>query len=327
MIWTNVMRRIAGTGDVSGDVDEADAYRLFAAMLDDGVPDLELGAVLAGLQAFDPPLAQLIGFHRALMERSLRLVAPDAAARPVVLASHGGTRQQPNLLPLIAFMLRRFGVPVLMHGALNGAGGTGTAAVLRELGIMPCAHLAQAQGELAEHNLAFVPTTLIAPGLSKLSGACAQLGFGAVVSLVARLVDPFGGTSLLVTAAHGEREHRLMHDFFQAAYVDALLLEGTEGEAFAHPLRRPELRCIRDGESELLFEAETAPLRNLATLPHAIDAPSTAFWTGRVLNGEVPLPLPLANQVACCLYGAGYTQDMNQAKAIAAIETGSLAAA
>jgi hypothetical protein len=33
------------------------------------------------------------------------------------------------------------------------------------------------------------------------------------------------------------------------------------------------------------------------------------------------------NQIACCLYGAGYTADMNQAKAIAAVQTGSLLAA
>ena len=43
--------------------------------------------------------------------------------------------------------------------------------------------------------------------------------------------------------------------------------------------------------------------------------------------GLVPVPLPLVNQIACCLYGAGYTDDMNQAKAIVAVETGSLAAA
>jgi hypothetical protein len=34
--------------------------------------------------------------------------------------------------------------------------------------------------------------------------------------------------------------------------------------------------------------------------------------------------IPLINQIACCLYGADY--DINLAKAIVAIETGSLAA-
>jgi hypothetical protein len=34
----------------------------------------------------------------------------------------------------------------------------------------------------------------------------------------------------------------------------------------------------------------------------------------------------VVNQLACCLYGAGYAEDFNQAKAMAAVETGSLAA-
>jgi anthranilate phosphoribosyltransferase len=321
--WTSVMRRIAGA---PAELDEQDAYRLFAAMLDDGVPDLELGALLAGLQANELSLAPLLGFHRALMERCLRLVAPGTAARPVVLASHGGTREQPNLLPLIALLLRRFGVPVLVHGALNGTRGTTTAAVLRKLGIMPCARLAQAQVELVERDIAFVPTALIAPGLAKLSGACARLGFGNAMSLITRLIAPFSGASLLVAAANGARERSVLGDFFSAARLDALLLDGTEGEAFAHPLCRPELRHFRDGGSDLLFDAEAAPLRNLGTLPHATDAASTASWIRRVMAGEVPLPVPLANQIACCLYGADYTNDLNQAKAIAAIETGSLGA-
>ena len=46
-----------------------------------------------------------------------------------------------------------------------------------------------------------------------------------------------------------------------------------------------------------------------------------------LFRSEASVPLPLVNQLACCLFAAGYTNDMNQAKAIAAVETGSLAAA
>ena len=42
---------------------------------------------------------------------------------------------------------------------------------------------------------------------------------------------------------------------------------------------------------------------------------------------ETPVPLPIVNQLATCLFAAGYTTDMNLAKAIVAVETGSLAAA
>ncbi|MCA3108287.1 MAG: DNA-binding protein YbiB, partial [Rhodocyclaceae bacterium] len=37
--------------------------------------------------------------------------------------------------------------------------------------------------------------------------------------------------------------------------------------------------------------------------------------------------MPLINQLACCLYATGYTSDMNQAKALVAVEAGSLVAA
>ena len=46
-----------------------------------------------------------------------------------------------------------------------------------------------------------------------------------------------------------------------------------------------------------------------------------------MLAGEAPVPLPIVNQLACCLFASDYANDMNQAKAIVAVETGSLAAA
>jgi hypothetical protein len=39
-----------------------------------------------------------------------------------------------------------------------------------------------------------------------------------------------------------------------------------------------------------------------------------------VLAGDVMLPSPIANQLACCLHASGYADDFNQAKAIVAVE-------
>jgi hypothetical protein len=38
-----------------------------------------------------------------------------------------------------------------------------------------------------------------------------------------------------------------------------------------------------------------------------------------VLRDALPLPLPVRNQLAVCLYAADYTEDLNQARAITAI--------
>ena len=38
-----------------------------------------------------------------------------------------------------------------------------------------------------------------------------------------------------------------------------------------------------------------------------------------MLREHLPLPLPIRNQLAVCLYASGYTDDLNQARAITAI--------
>jgi anthranilate phosphoribosyltransferase len=55
-------------------------------------------------------------------------------------------------------------------------------------------------------------------------------------------------------------------------------------------------------------------------LPESADAASTAEWTRRVLDKQIPLPTPLANQLACCLYASGHAADLHQAKAMVAVE-------
>lgn len=324
MSWTRVVRALLHDAAA---VSEHDAYQLFAAALDDGIEALELGAVLALIQARGVTLPQLLGFCTALNERRFCVAVPPASARPVVFSSYAGTHEEANLLPLLAIVLQRLGVPVLVHGALNGGGRIATAHVLRELGVMPCGNLAQAQMSLDERRLAFVPTAVLAPGLADLLALKSRLGFDDLAQLLAKLLNPFDGEALLVIAASADRDRGLLREVLRAYDCTALLLEGTEGEAFANPRRRPELEYVHAGTADLLFEAEVGPFRTVAASPGAADAAGTARWIRLALDGEVPLPLPLVNQLACCLYAAGYTDDLNQAKAIVAVETGSLIAA
>jgi anthranilate phosphoribosyltransferase len=308
-------------------ISEQDAYDLFAAILDGGLPELELGAAMAVLRCRRTRLFELLGFHSALIERSYRLKPLSAGTRPVVFSSYSGARDQPNLLPLLAMVLQHLGVTVLVHGTLNGSGRIASAYIFRELGVMPCASLSQAQVRLDERKIAFVPTAVLSPGLAELLSLRGRLGFENIASTMVKLLEPFADESLLVVASNDSAQQQLLRDFLRLRGSNALLLESTEGEGFANPQLRPALEYFHNGEPQMLFDAESFPLKNFPYLPQALDAASTAHWIRRVLGGEVPLPLPLVNQIACCLYGAGYTQDMNQAKAIVAVETGSLIAA
>jgi anthranilate phosphoribosyltransferase len=118
-----------------------------------------------------------------------------------------------------------------------------------------------------------------------------------------------------------------VREFLENMRFTALLLRSTNGEAFANPKRRPQIEFFHDGQHQILFEAEIGPFRSLQGLPERWEVGDTVGWIRQTMAGKLPIPYPIVNQLACCLYACGYTEDMNQAKAIAAVETGSLAAA
>ena len=303
-----------------------EAHELYSAMLDGGVPELELGAILAALQMKKEGLSELLGFYEALNERLYHLYSPVEGLRTVVLPSYYGTFQEANLVPLLALWLRKLGVPVLMHGSLEANGRVASAYVLRALGMMPCASLAQAQLALNNDKFAFVPTAALSPGLATLLGLRSRLGIRNTAHTLAAVIDPFAGNSLRVIGASSHESLVMMGDFMLAAGGSALLLSNADGEPVVDPVKRPKMELFSNCERQTLFEEEAGAVRSLNNVPQYFDDKSTAIWTRQLLAGESSLPLPLVNQLACCLYGAGMTDDLIQAKAIVAVETGSLSA-
>jgi anthranilate phosphoribosyltransferase len=190
---------------------------------------------------------------------------------------------------------------------------------------MPSASLAHAQSSLDDELLAFVPTAVLSPGLANLLSLRGRLGVRNPAHHVVRLLDPFAGAGLRVVSA-GQAPHLAAAEAFLAATgFDALLLRSTEGESFANPRQRPKIQLFRHGEASVLFEEELVPAKHVPSQPASVEAAVTAQWIRQALAGQVPVPHPLVNQLACCLYAVGYTEDMNQAKAIAAVEAGGLA--
>lgn len=309
-------RGAEGARDLSHD----DARQLYAAMLDGGVPDLELGAIIVGLRVKGESLDEMLGFMAATDERTHPLALPHGRGCPVVLPTYNGARKEANLTPLLALLLQRFGVPVLMHGLIEGNGRVSSAHVLRELGILPVSSTHQAQKALDENGLAFVPLSALCPGIHNLLSLRARMGVRSSAHSLVKLIDPFHGEAVLVAAATHPDFIGLMRDIMMARGQRGLLLRGTEGEPYANAKRRPRLEYVHDGVADLLFEAEHESLRALPNLPESPDAVATARWIRRVLDKQVPLPKPIANQLACLLYASGYADDLNQAKAIVAVE-------
>ena len=294
-----------------------EARALGAALLDGGVPELETAAFLIALNQHDPGLDAWLGLHAALADRLPDLAAPASPFRTIVLPTYHGVRANPHLTPLLALLLKSFGIPVLIHGVLEGGGGTAAAYVLRELGIMPCSTAAQVNAGLCDEGIAFAPVALLSPGLAALLALRARLGVDGWVTRLAALADVLGERSMRVTPVMADAEMAPTRAVLEALGGRALLLQGCEGEAFADPVQRPDMVLVQDGQGQRVYEAQSMSFPP-ANLP-ALDARATGAWIEQVMRDHLSLPLPIRNQLAVCLFAAGYTEDLNQARAITAI--------
>ncbi|MFV5215644.1 DNA-binding protein YbiB [Azonexus caeni] len=325
MSYAQYIKEIGRGAEGARDLTREEACRVYAAMLDGGVPDLELGAILIALRVKGESIEEMLGFLDASDQRMHRLVMPHGRVRPVVLPSYNGARKEANLTPLLALLLQRFGVPVLVHGLLEGFGRVSTAQIFRELGHLPVGSVQQAQQTLSAEGLVFLPLNAFSPGLHNLLALRGRMGVRNSAHSLVKLINPFAGEAVLVAPATHPDYIELMRALLLERGQRALLLRGTEGEPYANPKRRPRLELVSRGQVDILFEAEHDSLRGLPNLPEAIDAASTARWMRRVLDKQLPLPKPLANQLACLLYASGYADDLNQAKAIVAVEATGMA--
>lgn len=320
MSYGNYIKEIGRGAQGAKNLSADEAGKLYAAMLDGGVPDLEVGAILIALRVKGESLSEMQGFLEAIDARLNRLEVLHGGAMPVVLPSYNGARKEANLTPLLALLLKRFGIPVLIHGLLEGYGRVTSAQILRELGVMPAKSVHNAQQNLIDSGLAFVPLNALSPGLHQLISLRSRLGVRNTAHSLVKLLNPFRGPAVLVAPATHPAFLDLMRDLLLCRQQHAVLLRGTEGEPFANPKRRPRIELINRDRVDVLFEAEHDSLRGLPNLPESFDAPTSAAWIRRVLDKQLPLPKPLANQLASLLYASGYVDDLNQAKAVVAVE-------
>jgi anthranilate phosphoribosyltransferase len=285
-------------------VSREDARELYAAMLDGRVSDLELGGLLLAMRIKGESCDELAGFLESAEASFAPLPAPPGDFAPVVIPSYNGSRKLPNLTPLLALLLAREGVPVLVHGVSNDPGRVTTAEIMAALGLPVAASGADVLAAAAQGKPAFMPIEALAPGLARMLSLRAVLGVRNSTHTLVKILQPFDGPALrLVSYTHPEYLETLGEYFVTAAPAargDAFLMRGTEGETVANPHRAQRIDWFHGGERTLLVERD-APTDELAELPEGRDAAGTAEWIARALRGEVPVPGPIAAQVAQCV--------------------------
>lgn len=311
MDYSKIIKEVGRGKDHARDLNQETAFQLYSAMLAGTVPALELGGILIALRIKGEAEEEMLGFYQAMQQQVMRLQKPQGRPMPVVLPSYNGARKQANLTPLLALLLARVGLPVVVHGVLNDSTRVTSAEIFSQLGLPWSENAQHAQQRLDGGEPVFIPVSALAPCLAAQLDLRWKMGVRNSAHTLAKLASPFADEDVLriASVSHPEYVGRVASFFCQIG-ARGLLMHGTEGEAYANPQRCPQIHYITGGEQQILLERPAE--EELAEVPAAKDAATTARWTERCLAGEVAIPGSIARQIACCLVATGEVDSLEQ---------------
>jgi len=269
------------------------AADLMGQVLDQQISDLELGAFCIAMRIKGETPEEMAGFLDATHARLNKVHTGQLPT--VVLPSYNGARKLPVLTPLLALLLAREGVAVVVHGTATEDKRVSSQAVLAELGIA-------ASGPspvVKAGEVVFMPTGVLHTGLERLLAVRRVVGLRNPGHSLVKLMNPCDSESgpALVVSSYTHPEYLLsMSATFALTGQHALLLRGTEGEPVADARRTPAMDVFRNGQTLRAQEQQEGSLAKMPELP-GTDAAATAAYIQRVLQGELPVPAPIALQV------------------------------
>lgn len=283
------------------ELSSGDAQALFAAMLAGELDAAAMGAAWMGLRIKGETTVELAAMLSAAESSYAHWDVAGNGPLPLIIPSYNGARQLPNLVPLLACLLARAGVPVLIHGVRRDPARTTTCEILSTLDNPPCRDAVEAAERHRAGLPAFVAIDMLAPAVARLLDWRWRIGVRSSIHTVAKMLNPGAGPAVrLISVTHPDYLIR-MRAFFADDCDGVLLLRGAEGEAVAHPRRPLRMEYLRAGAAPSIIAEESAAGEPVSTLPADCSAPATATWIRAALAGGVPIPAMIAAQVEGCL--------------------------
>ena len=291
------LKEIARGRHGARDLSREQARELFAAIFAGEVDELALGAVLVAYRIKGETAGELAGMRDALAAHLQPVSWPTRRALPVVIPTYNGARKLPNLVPLLALLLAREGVPVLLHGVAQESNRVSTFEILSRLGQPVATSLADAERRLEQASIAALPIDIFSPALAAMLAARFVMGLRNSAHTLAKMILPSNvapdAALRLLPVTHPDFQ-ALMRDHFASFPGHVMLMRGVEGEAVVR-LHAPQ--PIEQIDLEGRVVTHLLPEAVAPELP-AREAAATAQWTRDILEGRREVPEAIARQVA-----------------------------
>jgi anthranilate phosphoribosyltransferase len=211
------------------DLSAVEAHEAMLVILNGAASTPQISAFLMGLRMKGETPDELLGFARAMREKTVRI---DACVEPEPLldtcGTGGGAGATFNISTVAAFVVAGAGARVAKHGNRSFSGQCGSADIMEQLGVavsQPPERVAQA---IREIGIGFLFAPLLHPAMKHAQPARLELKMRTVFNLLGPLTNPAGATRQLIGAASRQTAELLAHTLAELGPVRAFVVHGNE---------------------------------------------------------------------------------------------------
>lgn len=220
------LHKIAAGEDLSAD--EARAAML--AILNGEATTPQISAFLMGLRMKGETHEELLGFARAMRERTVRIEAcVDGEPLLDTCGSGGGTSSTFNISTVAAFVVAGAGARVAKHGNRSFSSHCGSADILETLGVEVSQTPERVAQAIREIGIGFLFAPLLHPAMKHAQAARAELKMRTVFNLLGPLTNPAGATRQLIGAPSAHAARLMAHALAGLGSERAFVVHGSDG--------------------------------------------------------------------------------------------------
>ena len=276
--WSRLLQQLLDRQSLSSD----QASQLMQGWLNEEIPEVLSGAILAAIQAKGVSAEELAGMAFILQSQSLQKKAIDHN-RPVIdtCGTGGDGASTFNISTAVAFVAAAAGVLVAKHGNRSASSRVGSADVLEALGVNLSATTDKVLSALDEVGVTFLFARGWHPAMKAVAPLRQTLKVRTVFNLLGPLVNPLRPTGQVMGVFDSKFVATVAHALCQMGTPKAIALHGREKLDEAGLADATDLALLSEGEVRL----STLHPQELGLTP----APTEALRGGNVEENAIIL--------------------------------------
>jgi anthranilate phosphoribosyltransferase len=207
-----------------------EAHEAMLAILSGTATTPQISAFLMGLRMKGETPDELLGFARAMREKTIQIHA-CVPSEPLLdtCGTGGGAGSTFNISTIAAFVVAGAGARVAKHGNRSFSTQCGSADILEQLGVEVSQTPERVAQAIREIGIGFLFAPLLHPAMKHAHPARMELKMRTVFNLLGPLTNPAGATRQLIGAPSAHQAELLANALAGFAPEHAFVVHGSDG--------------------------------------------------------------------------------------------------